>query len=73
MVYIYITLALNKKKYTNWASEAKTTLGCSIEISRDIYMSVGRYVCRVQICVGGITWSKRAHAQSQIWTVKTDL
>ena len=31
-------------------SEASPTLGCSIEISRDIYMcvSVGRCVCRVQ-------------------------
>ena len=27
-------------KSTNWASEATPTLGCSIEISRDIYMSV---------------------------------
>ena len=27
---------------TNWASEASPTLGCSIEISRDIYVSVGR-------------------------------
>ena len=35
--------------------------------------SVGRYVCRVQKCVGGITWPKRAHAQSQIWVVKNDL
>ena len=26
----------------NWASEASPTLGCSIEISRDIYMSVCR-------------------------------
>ena len=33
----------------NWASEASPTLGCSIEISRDIYMSVCRmsYVCRM--------------------------
>ena len=30
---------------SNWASEASPTLGCSIEISRDIYMYVGRYVC----------------------------
>ena len=29
----------------NWASEASPTLGCSIEISRDIYMYVCRYVC----------------------------
>ena len=31
------------EKY-NWASEASPTLGCSIEISRDIYMSVGMSV-----------------------------
>ena len=45
----------------NWASEANPTLGCSIEISGDIYcryvgvcwsMSV---VCQIN-CVGGITW-----------------
>ena len=29
----------------NWASEASPTLGCSIEISRDIYI-ICRYVCR---------------------------
>ena len=46
----------------NWASEASPTLGCSIEISRDIYIYICRYVCRVLICVGGI---KYAHAQSQ--------
>ena len=45
----------------NWASEASPTLGCSIEISRDIYIYVCIYVCRYvclvcQInCVGGIT------------------
>ena len=38
----------------NWASEASPTLGCSIEISRDIYMYVyiyvvgmSEYVCRM--------------------------
>ena len=32
----------------NWASEASPTLGCSIEISRDIYIYIYicRYVCR---------------------------
>ena len=30
---------------TSWASEASPTLGCSIEILRDIYMSVCMYVC----------------------------
>ena len=65
----------------NWASEARPTLGCSIEISRDIYMSVGHQSVGWSVgmsvmskkCVGGITWPKRAHAQSQIWAVKTDL
>ena len=57
----------------NWASEACPTLGCSIEISRDIYMSVGRSVCLSwSKSVGGITWAKRAHAQSQFWAVKSD-
>ena len=31
----------------NWASEASPTLRCSIKISHDNYVSVGRYVCRV--------------------------
>ena len=43
---------------SNWASKASPTLGCSIEISRDIYMlSVCRsmsVVCQIN-CVGGIT------------------
>ena len=38
-------------KSNYWASEASPTLGCSIEISRDIYMSVGRSVC--------LSWSKK--------------
>ena len=32
------------EKESNWASEASPTLGCSIEISRDIYMYVYMYV-----------------------------
>ena len=41
----------------NWASEVSPILGCSIEISRDIYMFIYMSVCLVcQInCVGGIT------------------
>ena len=54
----------------NWASEASPTLGCSIEISRG--MSVGMYVCRGPKSVGGNTWAKRAHAQSQYCAVKSD-
>ena len=46
----------------NWVSEASPTLGCSIEISSDIYVCVGLYVHR--------TWP---NAQSQFWAVKTDL
>ena len=35
--------------------KASPTLGCSIEILRDIYMSVGRSVCLLcPRCVGGI-------------------
>ena len=29
----------------NWASEASPTLGCSIEISRDIYIYIYIYIC----------------------------
>ena len=35
-----------------WASEASPTLGCSIEISRDIYLCV----CRGPKCARRITW-----------------
>ena len=53
----------------NWASEASPTLGCSFEISRDICIYVYMCVCRGSKSVGGITWAKRAHAQSQYWAV----
>ena len=33
---------------------------------------VGMYVRRGPKSVGGITWAKRAHAQSQYWAVKSD-
>ena len=39
------------KVANNWASEASPTLGCSIEISRDIYIYV--YMC---MC---LSWSKK--------------
>ena len=62
--YIYIHTYMNC-----WASEASTTLGCSIEISRDIMC---RFVCLgMPKCVGGITWTKNAHAQLR--AVKNDL
>ena len=37
-----------------------------------ICMSVGMYVCRGPKSVGGKTWAKRAHAQSQYCAVKSD-
>ena len=58
-VYMHVNVSTN-----NWASEASPTLGCSIEISRDIYiymLSVCRsmsVVCQIN-CVGGITWPTR--------------
>ena len=41
-----------------WASEASPTLGCSIEISRDIYICCRYVVCQIN-CVGGNTWPTR--------------
>ena len=39
--------------HSNWASEASPTLGCSIEISRDIYIYI--YVCLSYVKSRGIT------------------
>ena len=39
-------------RLVNWASEASPTLGCSIEISRDIYIMS---VCMSVVCQ--ITWN----------------
>ena len=51
------------RAFGNWASEASPTLGCSIEISHDIYMSVCMSVCMSVVCqincVGGITYATR--------------
>ena len=35
-----------------------------------VYVHVS-VVCQIN-CVGGITWIKHAHAQSQSWSVKSD-
>ena len=40
--------------------------------SRFRVIYVGMYVCRGPKSVGGNTWAKRAHAQSQYWAVKSD-
>ena len=57
-----------KEKQYNWASEASPTLGCSIDISRDIYvgMSVVSKMRRQN-------YVAHAHAQSHFWAVKNDL
>ena len=68
VMFVYWTVDL--EVLSSWASEASPTLGCSIEISRDIYICVS-VVCQIN-CVGGITWIKHAHAQSQYWAVKSD-
>ena len=53
-----------KMYWGNWASEASPTLGCSIEISRDIYIYVHvSVVCQIN-CVGGITYGPRACSKS---------
>ena len=52
---------MHARVMTYWASEASPTLGCSMEISRDIY---NMCVSRGPKSVGGITRPKHAHAQS---------
>ena len=54
----------------NWASKASPTLGCSIEISRNIYMLVGMSVVSK---MRRRNYLAHAHAQSHFWAVKTDL
>ena len=36
----YFTKSHGQHRYDNWVSEASLTLGCSIEISRDIYIYI---------------------------------
>ena len=55
----------------NWASEASPTLGCSIEISHDIYVSWFVYLPYVKMRRQKYV-AKHAHAQTQFWAVKTD-
>ena len=56
------------EQQVNWASEASPTRGVQSRF-RVICTSVCRYVCRGPKSVGGNTWAKRAHAQSQYWAV----
>ena len=57
-----------------WASEASPTHRGVQSRFRVIYiyMYVGMYVCRGPKSVGGNTWAKHAHAQSQYCAVKSD-
>ena len=41
-IFMIIVIVVLMPTNYNWASEASPTLGCSIEISRDIYMCVCR-------------------------------
>ena len=43
-LYIRITIVSHGEVVINWASEASPSLGCSIEISRDICMYICIYV-----------------------------
>ena len=46
---MYAMYANNEVEFANnWASEASPTLGCSIEISRDIYIAY--YTSKSGIC-----------------------
>ena len=61
VLLLHILGQKSQVKENYWASEASPTLGCSIEISRDIYIYICIYICMsvcliCQInCVGGIT------------------
>ena len=48
-----IVIIIQCKVHYNWASEASPTLGCSIEISRDIYIYI--CVCLSYVKSNGIT------------------
>ena len=50
MKYITISDSFSEQKKKSayyWASEASPTLGCSIEISRDIYIYIYMCACRM--------------------------
>ena len=65
-----VTIECLQDMIDDWASEASPTLGCSIEISRDIYTyNIYMSVCRMSVvcqinCVGGITYGPRACSKS---------
>ena len=61
LLYPFYDLIGRAKRVPHWGVQSRF---------RVIY--VGMYVCRGPKSVGGNTWAKRAHAQSQYWAVKSD-
>ena len=51
-------------------AEARPLMGTIFLVYVGMYVCM--YVCRGPKSVGGNTWAKRAHAQSQYWAVKSD-
>ena len=65
----------NSEADSNWMSEASPTLGvqsrfCMIYICQFVYGKPIQKNCMPK-CLGGITWSKHAHAQSQFCEFET--
>ena len=57
---------------TNWINGPIFLGTNAVHLSGVHCIYVGMYVCRGPKSVGGNTWAKRAHAQSQYWAVKSD-
>ena len=76
---VVFLLPTRASEQANWVSEASPTLGCSIEISRDVGLYVGVYVglsTKIYVCQNvwvELCGPKHTHTQSQFWAVKTDL
>ena len=65
----YCPLQLPRKiAFDNWASEASPTLGCSIEISRDIYiyMSVPEEVVHAHNVIAFFVWAWRSRFVTEV-------
>ena len=69
------------KRAPHWGVQSRFRVICMSVCRRYVGMSsvcryvcryVGMYVCRGPKSVGGNTWAKRAHAQSQYCAVKSD-
>ena len=65
-----LVLATPSSTVHNWASEASPTLGCSIEILRDIYIYVCMYVC-LQLSMGKQYKKSNAKMRGRNYVVQT--